>query len=708
MSIPTFREVRLDIVRPGPPHNQLLSPLTPYIALCGEGSPITFHIDYEHQELLNRLEQLRYFTKQGQKFTLIPTRVRESQVGELGRDIARILSRIETLSTELARAQCSPGPGGSQSMVHLRIVLSGSELSLLPFELAIAPLAYPGEGLELNLQASLPITVTREIRRGGQVSMPWRQNPKVLVLYAEPEGLQVPAQAHIQAIRTSLEPWIRRLKEQEKSGNDRTDAENRLHLVQRRMRVLPNASIESIYELCSKERFTHVHILAHGDTYEHAGNTRFGVALCRKGSPQSKEVVSGKRLVKALQAEGAHGDKRCEPLVVTLATCDSGNQTTVMVPGGSIAHDLHVEGIPLVFASQFPLTVPGSVRMAEHLYPRLFRGDDPRQILFELRRQLYQESQTDHDWASLIAYAALPRDFGNQVAAFSSRQIREAIKVLLDHADSTVNLRAKTTAEAGERKEEAKEGGPEKQKKGEEQEKIEEDLLSDKEPRLKAIIDEIEHWLWMWRARLPDGDSAEERVRRSEMLGMHGSTYKRIALLLAKTYRAMARRYYNKSREYYRQTMEEVAATNMHYYWSGTQFLALQAILGEGEPLKELHALLRGLAARDTNIKGDDSTKAWAHATMAELELLGTFHSLTSDPPSDAEVNRIIESVKDHCATVVKIMGPKSFHVGSTYRQFKRYHDAWSNRRWQAIAESAMQVLNPGNGDLETDYPEDY
>ncbi len=41
-----IHEVTLELVRPGPPHNQLLSPLTPYMALCGDGSPITFHIDW--------------------------------------------------------------------------------------------------------------------------------------------------------------------------------------------------------------------------------------------------------------------------------------------------------------------------------------------------------------------------------------------------------------------------------------------------------------------------------------------------------------------------------------------------------------------------------------------------------------------------------------------------------------------------------------
>ncbi|MDV2687516.1 hypothetical protein RYX56_24520, partial [Alkalihalophilus lindianensis] len=79
-----------------------------------------------------------------------------------------------------------------------------------------------------------------------------------------------------------------------------TNDRKRLEFVKRRLQVLQNASIDDIYEACARERFTHVHILAHGDTYDHAGNTRYGLALCKKGSPQDKEVVSGKKLAKAL------------------------------------------------------------------------------------------------------------------------------------------------------------------------------------------------------------------------------------------------------------------------------------------------------------------------------------------------------------------------------------------------------------------------
>ena len=85
MSVPSFCEVRLEIVRPGKQHNQLLSPLTPYMALCGEGSPITFHLDFEHHQLLTRLERLRYMVEEGPRFASVPGRMREAEVSEVRR-----------------------------------------------------------------------------------------------------------------------------------------------------------------------------------------------------------------------------------------------------------------------------------------------------------------------------------------------------------------------------------------------------------------------------------------------------------------------------------------------------------------------------------------------------------------------------------------------------------------------------------------------
>ena len=51
------------------------------------------------------------------------------------------------------------------------------------------------------------------------------------------------------------------------------DSSSRIENVQRRIRILKDASIKNVYEICSRERFTHVHILAHGGTFEDAGNS---------------------------------------------------------------------------------------------------------------------------------------------------------------------------------------------------------------------------------------------------------------------------------------------------------------------------------------------------------------------------------------------------------------------------------------------------
>ena len=43
-------------------------------------------------------------------------------------------------------------------------------------------------------------------------------------------------------------------------------------------------------------------------------------------------------------------------------------------PTASVAHDLHDQGIPLVVASQFPLSIEGSVPFVERFYRDSFEG----------------------------------------------------------------------------------------------------------------------------------------------------------------------------------------------------------------------------------------------------------------------------------------------------------------------------------------------
>src|SRR5215472_14667262 len=112
----TFHQVKLELLRPGTAENQLLSSLTPYLALCGEGAPITFRMELNHRDLLNRLERLRYLT--------VKEHVREATVGELSEEVADILSEIPTLLAEVSRARtegCRPGDQESH-YVHLNLV----------------------------------------------------------------------------------------------------------------------------------------------------------------------------------------------------------------------------------------------------------------------------------------------------------------------------------------------------------------------------------------------------------------------------------------------------------------------------------------------------------------------------------------------------------------------------------------------------------
>ncbi len=650
-----FHTVKLEFIRPGPAHNQLLSPLTPYMALCGEGSPVTFHIDLEHHQLLSRLERLRYFSASGTSTVRLPNRVRESTVAEVGGDVERIYAKLQTLLAEEwkavgASAARAGDPG--DNMIHLRLVLSGSELSMIPFEMAVAPEASPGGGLEFLLQFQMPIVVTRETRWTRSLKLGWDEprEPKILVVAAEPAGMTVPLKAHVQALRESLGPWIRHPKSRGgKEDTPEEKAKRRLEYVKERLRVLPNASIESIYELCSQEDFTHVHVLAHGAHLEFGGETRFGVALCRQDRPSAMEVVSGKRLAKALQAESRDAARRSLPLVVTLATCDSGNVNTVLVPGGSLAHDLHTAGIPWVFASQFPLTKVGSVKMTSALYPRLLRGDDPRRALYEVRRLLFMRAERDHDWASLVAYATVPADFDEEVSAFFESQTKRAIDRCLELADD--------------------DGTP--------------------VPEVDKALARTEELLELWRSRLPEGDEIQHRTRRAEFYGMCGSTRKRISLLHARRKQGKeSEQFLKSSLSSYREAMEQWAVDRSKHHWVSTQALSLTAIL-EGEPEPVTQLLAEQLAQRDVE-QGQGATKAWGHGTLAELEMLAPYHLGESRAADE-------EKVRSHCRSIIAISGPDSFEVFSTRRQFERYLKHWKHERWVKVAEAAVDALTPAD-----------
>lgn len=673
-----IHDVTLELVRPGPPHNQLLSPLTPYMALCGEGSPITFNVDFEHRQFLNRLERLRYIVPDGKGGVLnVPNHLREGQLRELGNDMGEILARIPSLNAELARVRGRTAKEGLE-FVHVRLVLSGSELSILPFELAVSPQSYPGEGLELSLQASLPVVMTREIRRSRPLPISWseKRDTKILFVSAQPGGLSVPVQAHATALRRAMNRWIKwkvswNSDDDSANGNDGWSITQPIDNVMQRLRVLPDASIKSIYRLCAEENFTHVHILAHGAPFTEAGEHRFGIALCKHGRPDEMDVVSGKQLASAIRAERNDGSARSQPLMVTLATCDSGQQDSVLIPGGSIAHDLHAAGIPWVLASQFPLTKKGSVDMTRYLYPRLLRGDDPRQVLFEVRQRLSMTAKGEHDWASLVAYATIMPDFEQQISGYLQLQTIAALDVELAKVDDIVEELV------------AVEG-----------------YVRMPADWIKAKVEEARQQtrklLKFWESSISSGTSMTERLSRSKCLGMQGSTYKRMGILFAALGdEKKAETQLKKSLTAYQKGMDEWVAEDSRLNWTACQYLALGTVLNDKFD-RDAFGLCRKVADHDL-ISPDKDISAWANATLAELALIEMHHREASKDPSDEHTEKL---VRDNLNRMLELVGRNTFHFKSTRRQFERYASTWHFRdeakkaKLKATADIAAKAVN--------------
>ena len=74
----------------------------------------------------------------------------------------------------------------------------------------------------------------------------------------------------------------------------------------------------------------------------------------------------------------------------------------------------------------------------EILYRGLLAGNDPRWVLHELRQRLRIDLPDTHDWASIVAYAAIAPDLDAQVDTFRSRQTKRKMEVMFGRMDELV------------------------------------------------------------------------------------------------------------------------------------------------------------------------------------------------------------------------------------------------------------------------------
>lgn len=643
-----IRTISLEFVRSGLSHNQLLSPMTRYLGLCGDFAAATVSVPHEHRYFMRLLRELKY---SGLRDPDAETR-RRTTLEQLGNEMGRLLGQVPGLVAGLTDARRTQAP-----LTHLELVMSAAELALLPFELAtVPPNCQGGEKSLLLLRSETPVCLTRKVRDVSSERVRWPTTPRILFVAASPANLKIPLEQHIQVLLANVQPWTRiHASQKHIEADDVSDI----------LTFLPNASIHEVLEACRHTAYTHVHVLAHGMTDKQSEEHPIGLAMRGRGG--GIDIVTGERFAAALRTNRrVDGEERASlPTVVTLATCDSGKIDDIIYSGASFAHQLHQGGIPFVVASQFPLSFAGSIHLVDVLYRKLLLGEDPRTAIHTVRRKLYTLQAADtHDWASLVVYAALPADLDEQMEQVRYEQARKAINMAMDRIDKSMTMpAAKVTHDAA---------------------------------RAKDIEKELER-VEEAASRLPTTGAYG-----TEGHGLLGATYKRVAeihfrmlrLLLPQDKQPSAPQCYQalcKSREHYWlavrenfQMRKDVRQIKTSRHWAMVQYLCLGAVLGD-KLLPEHWFAAKASAELDAKF-GTTQARVEAHSSLAELYLLLLAYQFEESPksqwkllPPRTRMAEIEKQAAEHVSAIVELAQDEAsnFIVYATRRQLRRYIEWW-------------------------------
>jgi hypothetical protein len=402
--------------------------------------------------------------------------------------------------------------------------------------------------------------------------------------------------------------------------------------------TLAKTTLERLAEACrtaveEKKPFTHVHLLAHGYPVEQAHRQRFGVALHDEGG--DLHAVTPEEIEQALKPLVGH------TVVVTLATCDAANLTNTITPKRSIAHGLHELGFPVVVASQFPLTVPGSNIVVETFYKALLGGQDVRIALHQARLALYEKRQTTaHDWASLVGYVRLPEGYADHLLDVRLESVLASLKTIQGWSDSLVSQGGRDAA------------------------------------LLERVAEELQRRIGGLLGFLKDGETTGRRGVFEEHSGLLGSAEKRLAeACYARSrlgedahWKQLMREALLRSRDWYRQGSQR----NLSHHWTGVQQLSLEAALeGRIAHPGHWHAAVAAADIDRGNPRPDDVI--WAFGSLAELYLLAPLAG--QSVPADSAQHALAQMK----ALVRAHPDGDTFPLESTARQFRRYGDWWTS-----------------------------
>lgn len=296
-------------------------------------------------------------------------------------------------------AQIIAGAIQQSTPVLVTIRSAAAELYALPWELL--PLEATGQCV-----GELPGVLVR-YEWPDTHSVPARVGPsqkgcRTLVAWSAAAG-SVPAAEHIEAIESAS-----------RSGNSSFRPERD---------VLAHVSAGKLadaleYAQADDQPVTILHLLCHGGR---AGRT-WGLMFNGEDADDDAVAVDSWRLRQLLAPHA--GTLRL--IVITACGSAYGREFD------SVAQALHRAGIQAVVASRFPLSQPGSIRVARTLYESLFVRNRPLEEAFLQVRKYLARDATRLDWAGLQLYARAADGHDTQLARLSVQKAQQVVKTLAE------------------------------------------------------------------------------------------------------------------------------------------------------------------------------------------------------------------------------------------------------------------------------------
>lgn len=646
-----MKSIIIGISRPGDPDDVLLSPNVNYVSRCGTRPEKTFVINCKQNDFYNQVNRLRY-NSGNPVYAKNAIDYFQKLTGSAFNDLKYL---------EIDSADTSP--------FHIRLVTTPMELAQLPFEFVPANWDNAGPAnVPLLANPNRVITLTREVLQESEARYVWPKQPRILFAWAQPSE-DVPYEEHRKALLESLQPLLVPKK-------DQADPEP---FWDGFLTEISNASLQTIKAAIEKasnegKPYSHVHLLAHGGYAQGFYGVEFRLLLCASdGGPGDEEKVEGADLKDAvIPANRANG-----PIVVTLSACDSANIGNVITPTGSLVYQLHLAGIPCVFASQFPLTVEGSNDLVRLLYKNLINAADPRLTLYDARMILLKNGS--HDWASLVAYARFPEDIDGQLEAIRLKMLFRSMKTTNEWVDHIIKYRNALS---------------------EEKKAI---ILADINERLDKAIAELSFFLNTGKKSM-----LETAALRSEHMGLLGSAYKRKAEF---HFRQMAFSETNKDASV-QSSRENLSLAREFYYggydadeanhWTIMQYFSLKIITGEplSEGDRQLWVYIQFITERKQQkavAAKEKKEELWACGTLAELYLLKPYTG-TKEAFEALAADSLLK-----CKEYLSLIGASKEDeiMDSTRRQFDRYVSWWPEiygknypQMLKEMATEAVAILN--------------